>query len=48
MVYVVHNPKTKQVWVFSTHAEALKCRRANKLNHWWLWGCSVDCWTEDR
>jgi hypothetical protein len=43
MVYVVHNPKTKALWVFAKHADALRWRHKQKLDHWHLWGCAVDC-----
>ena len=46
LVFVVHNPKKEQVWVFSNHTDALKCRREQKLNHWHLWGTSIDCYFE--
>jgi hypothetical protein len=48
MVFVVHNPKTEQVWVFSKHEDALRWRRDQKLNHWHLWGTTVDCVINDK
>jgi len=44
MIYVVYNPKTKQVWVFESHDDALRCRREQNLNHWWLWGCALNAY----
>jgi hypothetical protein len=44
-LFVVHNPKTSQVWVFNNHDAAMRCRQEQKLNHWHLWGCVVfDDW----
>lgn len=44
LVYVVHNPKNQTTYVFSNHKDALKCREDQHLNHWHLWGCTIDCY----
>ena len=48
LVFVVHNPKTKQVWVFDNHADALQCRREQKLTHWFLWGTTIGCYRNEE
>lgn len=40
-LFVVHNPKTKTMFVFDNHDAALRCRTEQKLSHWYLWGCGV-------
>lgn len=41
LVFVVHNPKKGQMWVFDNHGAALRCREEQKLTQDFLWGCSV-------
>lgn len=48
-IFVVHKPDKgrgdgAKVWVFTEHEDALRCRRENKLNHFHLWGCVIDCY----
>ena len=34
----------EQVWVFSNHADALRCRQEQKIDSHGLFGCAVDCY----
>ena len=47
MVFVVLDDRAgdeKKVYVFDNHADALRCRRELRLNHWRLWGTSIGCY----
>ena len=48
LVYVVMKDSKggdgRQVWVFSNHDDALRCRREQKLDSHHLWGCTPDCY----
>lgn len=33
-----------QVWVFTEHDDALRCRREQKVDSHGLWGCVVNCY----
>lgn len=48
LVFVVRNPKTGCVWVFTDHADALRCRREQKLSQEHLWGCTTNCYQFQR
>lgn len=43
-LFVVHNDKTGQMWVFTKHDDALRCRQEQRLDQSHLWGCAVDCY----
>jgi hypothetical protein len=43
-LFVVHNDKKAQAWVFTKHEDALRCREEQKLDQSHLWGCSLDCY----
>jgi hypothetical protein len=34
----------EQVWVFTKHADALRCRQEQKIDSHGLWGCAIDCY----
>jgi len=43
-LFVVHNDKTADAWVFTKHEDALHCRQEQKLDQSHLWGCALDCY----